>query len=481
MNLAATAGRVVLEALRLDLESEAAVRDRAFRAIELGVGGFILFGGEATQVFQLIADLRAAAPYSLWIGADLERGVGQQFSGLPTLPPPAGLAAHPNPSVAAAQAGRLTGRAARDLGIDLVFAPVMDLDIEPKNPIVGSRAFSADPDLVGRLGAAWIAACQAEGVLACAKHFPGHGRTVTDSHAEIPIVNASRTELETDIKPFRQVAADVAAVMSAHVSYPALGSNLPATFSPEILEGLLRTELGFDGLIVTDAMNMSGFLDVEMGAGHPAVAALLAGCDLLLYPDDLKTAVEALQESAVRELKVHRRLSAALGRAEQAREKCKAPSKPQTGDTADITPAELALGCVAWSTERPAWMQPGESLRVLPIWDDRKQPGQPEFGAEFIDELRQAGWKVESEGEESPALVLIASTPQAWKGTANLLPEAAAAVENALSHPAGSMLIVFGHSRLARQLGGGMCVWGTEPTMERVAARAIAGTAGIAD
>lgn len=477
---ASEAGRVLLEALRLDLSTEAVVRDRAHRAIELGAGGFIVFGGEAEQVFRLIADLRSAAPYPLWIGSDLERGPGQQFSGLPTLPPPAGLAAHRDPTAAATQAGRLTGRAAGILGIDLVFAPVLDLDIEPKNPIVGTRAFSGDPETVARLGAAWIAGCQAEGVLACAKHFPGHGRTVSDSHAEIPRIEAGRDSLETDLLPFRRVAVDVAAVMSAHVSYPALGSVNPATFAPEILEGLLRTELGFGGLIVTDAMNMSGFLDAETGVRHPAVEALLAGCDLLLYPDDLETAIEALRGASDQEPEVRHRLETALARAAAARKLYLAHPAQEADGEPCMTAAELALGCVIWSGSRPAWLHPIQPVRVLPIWDDREEPGRPQFGVDFVDELRKNGWNVESEDADVPTLILIASTPQAWKGTSGLTPTALSAVETAMSDSADALAIVFGHSRLAEQLGGGVCAWGTEPAMERAAARAIADTAGEA-
>jgi len=475
---APAAGRVVLEALRLDLDPETAVRERARYAVELGAGGFIVFGGESDQVCGLIADLRAAAPYPLWIGSDLERGAGQQFSGLATLPPPAGLAAHQDPVAAAEQAGRLTGRDARALGIDLVFAPVLDLDIEPNNPIVGSRAFSADPETVARLGTAWIAGCQSEGVLACAKHFPGHGRTLVDSHAEVPRVEAGLDQLEADLMPFRHVAADVAAIMSAHVWYPALGSERPASLAPEILEDLLRGEMGFCGLIITDAMNMSGFLDAETGTGHPAVEALLAGCDLLLYPDDLETAVDALREAAEREPEVRQRLVSAIARAEDVRKRFLFEPAPASGGVADLTPSELALGCVTWSAPRPAWLHADQPIRVLPIWDDREQPGRPPFGDEFMADLRHAGWNVDSEGDDSPVLILVASTPQAWKGIAGLTPSASSAVGTALMVPAGALLIVFGHSRLVADLGGGICAWGTEPAMERAAARSICETTG---
>jgi hypothetical protein len=278
--------------------------------------------------------------------------------------------------------------------------------------------------------------------------------------------------------PFRHVATDVAAIMSAHVWYPALGSERPATLAPEILEDLLRGEMGFCGLIITDAMNMSGFLDAETGTGHPAVEALLAGCDLLLYPDDLETAINALREAAERKPDVNQRLVTAIARAEDVRMRYSVEPSPPTEDVADMTPAELALGCVTWSAPRPAWLNADQPIRVLPIWDDREQPGRPPFGADLTADLRQAGWNVDSAGDDLPVLILVASTPQAWKGIAGLTPSASSAVETALTVPAGALLIVFGHSRLVADLGGGICAWGTEPAMERAAARSIWETTG---
>ncbi|MFQ5529074.1 MAG: glycoside hydrolase family 3 N-terminal domain-containing protein [Gemmatimonadota bacterium] len=474
-----TAGRVVLEALRLDLEPEERVRERAERALDLGVGGFILFGGEATQVRRLVADLRESAGYALWIGSDLERGPGQQFRGLPTLPPPAGLAAHADPARAASLAGRITGRAARNLGIDLVFAPVLDLDVEPRNPIIGTRGFSGDEEIVARLGAAWIDGCQAEGVLACAKHFPGHGRSEADSHVEIPVIEASRAEMQSDLRPFRQVANRVAAIMADHVQYPGLGADVPATMSPEIIEILLRGELGFEGLVVTDAMNMSGFLDAQDGAAQAAVAALSAGCDLLVYPADLRATIAALESAALNDPTIASRLAAALERSKRARSGLS--NSPGLDDDPDEASLSLATDCVLWCGEMPAWLRSERSVRVVPIWDDREQPNRQRFGDLFVEELKAAGWTIDDSEEGGFAIVLIASTPQAWKGTAGLTPAAEDAVRTALTAAQGALPVVFGHRRLLDALGGvGVCAWATEPTMERAGAQALVAIAGAA-
>lgn len=502
------AGRVILESLRLDFDPEEAVREKAETALALGVGGFIVFGGQRDQVADLVADLRARARRPLWIGADLERGPGQQFAGLPTLPPPGAIGVHPEAEEAARMAGAITARGARRVGVDLVFAPVADLDVERDNPIVGTRSFGRDPVAVGRLALAWIEGCQGEGVVACAKHFPGHGRTTVDSHEEIPVVTTPRAELEADLMPFRRVAGRVGAMLTAHVAYPALGVDGPATLSHALLSGMLRGEIGFDGLIVTDAMNMSGFLDAEPGRRvHPVVAALLAGCDLLLYPDDLVAAIDALEEAALDDERVASRVKESVRRAETVRRElvepmkfarvgrrggaaaAKTPASPSAaaGPDADaLEAAAMGVLTIRRRGEMPEWMHAGRPIRVIAIWDDREMKGRVPFGSRFVEELRDAGWQPtladpEDQPERIPAIVLVASTPQAWKGTAGLTAAGAAAVEHALSNPAGALPVVFGHERLLEALGGdGLCAWGTEPTMELLAARRLISDASAA-
>lgn len=475
MNLAA---RLFLEALRFDLEPEDDVRRRAEGALELGVGGFVVFGGEAERVAVRIEEWRGAVRHRLWIASDLERGPGQQFHGLPTLPPPAGLAASPDPERAAREAGRITGRGARAVGVDLVLAPVLDLDVEPRNPIVGTRSFGSDPELVGRLGGAWIAACQGEGAAACAKHFPGHGRTTADSHDELPSVAAGRSELERDLVPFAAVAELVASVMTAHVAYPALGSERPATLEPRILEDLLRGRLGFEGIVVTDAMNMAGFADVAAGNADltGAAAALMAGCDLLLYPSDLAAAATALERAALDSVVVGDRLEASLRRVEETARRVRpgggGPRPRLTGGGRELA-AALARDAVRIEGRPPAWVAPDRPLRVAAIWDDRTVPARASLGEPFRRELRARGWQIVEEGPGTqPALLLVASTPQAWKGTAALTDAGRASVAAVRAESSATWPVALGHARLLSDLGpgGGLVAWGTEEALERAAA-----------
>ena len=180
-------GRLILPALRAAPDGSFAHEAGAIAdALDLGVGGFIIFGGNAESVRRLTADLLRRAERPLLIASDLERGAGQQVEGLTEFPPPLALAALDDPDVAR-WAGAVTAQEARAVGINWVFAPVADLDVLPENPIVQTRAFGDDPNRVATLVRNWIEGCQGAGALACAKHYPGHGRTAADSHITLPV------------------------------------------------------------------------------------------------------------------------------------------------------------------------------------------------------------------------------------------------------------------------------------------------------
>jgi beta-glucosidase len=466
--------RLLLEALRLDREPDDAVRRRAYEALEAGAGGFCLFGGDAADVARLVEELRHAADRRIWVASDLERGAGQQFAGLSVFPPPAGLAAHPDAESAVRAAARRTGREARDVGVDLVLAPVLDLDVEPCNPIVGTRSFGADPDRVARLGRLWIEACQSEGPAACAKHFPGHGRTTADSHEELPVVAAPPAETEADLAPFRAVTGTVDAILTAHVAYPGLGANGPATHSAVLLRHLLRGDMGFDGLVVTDALNMAG---VRTGGGEePALAALRAGCDLLLYPEDLPAAAAALRAAADRDRSVGEAIGDSVARSASVAARVDARMGPARGRGAgagEPDPAELAAACVRID-EPPPWLRRLRPVPVVTLWDDRDVPGRPPPGAEFARAMETRGVPTASAGPDGPALLLLASTPQAWKGTAGLTERARARVD-AERRRRDLYVVCLGGPRPLEELGlPGLIAWGSEPALERAAGRRLA-------
>jgi beta-N-acetylhexosaminidase len=187
-------------------------------------------------------------------------------------------------------------------GIRCDFAPCIDVDTNPRNPVIGDRSFGDDPDLVGRLGAAMIQGLQQGGVAACAKHFPGHGDTDVDSHLELPSVGHSRTRLEdVELRPFRKaIEAGVAMVMASHLLVRAIDETVPATLSPKLVDGLLRKELGYSGLVVTDDLDMKAVAKHWQPA-QISVMAAKAGCDLLAFCRSHDAQVEAM-ESLIRAL-----------------------------------------------------------------------------------------------------------------------------------------------------------------------------------
>ena len=303
--------------------------------LEAGVGGVILLGGSAAELALRTRQLQSWAGRSLLLCADVEEGVGQRFEGSSWLVPPLALGRlHRRDPVAALELarryGRCTGREARAVGLNWVLAPVCDVNNNPANPVINVRAWGEDPATAGALAAAFTHGLQAEGVLGCAKHFPGHGDTASDSHLELPVLAHSRERLEAvELPPFRDaIAAGVAAVMTAHLSLPALDPQRPATLSAAVLSDLLREELGFAGLVVTDALVMEAIAG-RYGAGEAAVLALEAGADLVLMPADARSAITAIA-AAVAEGRLERgRLEASA-----ARRRAALAGLPQQGRTA---------------------------------------------------------------------------------------------------------------------------------------------------
>ena len=283
------------------------------RLLEAGVGGVILLGGSAAELALRCAQLSRWAGQRLLLCADVEEGVGQRFDGATWLVPPLALGRlhgrEPGRATSLAERyGRCTGREARAIGLNWVLGPVCDVNNNPANPVINVRAWGEDPATAGALATAFLQGVQAEGVLSCAKHFPGHGDTCSDSHLTLPLLAHSRERLGAiELPPFQQaIAAGVASVMTAHLMLPALDGARPATLSRQVLTGLLRRQLGFEGLIVTDALVMDAIAG-RYGAGEAAVLALEAGADLVLMPADAGVAVAAIA-AAVRDGRLDREL-----------------------------------------------------------------------------------------------------------------------------------------------------------------------------
>jgi beta-N-acetylhexosaminidase len=275
---------------------------------DAGVGGIITSIGSPLALADKLNRLQAQAAVPLLIATDMEQGPAQRLDGgllLPwgtdlgggtAFPPVMAIAATGDPSLAY-ELGRVTAREARSVGIHLNFAPVADVNNNPANPIINTRSYGEDPRAVSEYVVAQLRGLQEHGMLATAKHFPGHGDTTEDSHLVPLVLRIDRARADSvELVPFRAaIDAGVAAVMSAHVTFPALAGDevTPATLSPLILDGLLARELGFGGLVVTDALDM-GAIVARYGAAEAAVLALEAGADILLQPVDPVVVIDAV-------------------------------------------------------------------------------------------------------------------------------------------------------------------------------------------
>lgn len=267
---------------------------------DLAVGGVILAGGSAGELALRSQQLQAWAKIPLLIAADIEEGVGQRFAGATWFPPPMAIGAIAKRDAALAQhyaeqMGAMTAREALAIGVNWVLAPVVDVNNNPNNPVINVRAFAENPAEVSRLASAFIRGAKTYPVLTAAKHFPGHGDTAIDSHLDLPVLPHSLARLaEIELPPFAAaIAAGTDAVMSAHLLIPAWDTERPATLSPKILTRRLRQEMGFAGLIVTDALVM-GAIANKYEPNEAPVLAVEAGADILLMPLDPVGAIRAV-------------------------------------------------------------------------------------------------------------------------------------------------------------------------------------------
>lgn len=251
-----------------------------------GIRAVCLFGKniqDESQLARLVTDLRAVMGEDALIAIDQEGGGVFRTTFLPFAPSAMSLGAA-NDEDLARNVGRAVARPLAALGINWNFAPVLDLNVNALNPVIGDRAFGADPERVARLASAWLEGSLQEGVAGCVKHFPGHGDTHLDSHLALPRVSKARDVLDdVELAPFRRVFSSgrAPAVMTAHIVFEALDEALPATLSGAVLTELLRDELAFDGVVITDSMGMAA-IDANFGRGEAGVLALRAGADMVM-------------------------------------------------------------------------------------------------------------------------------------------------------------------------------------------------------
>jgi beta-glucosidase len=294
---------------------------------QLNLGGVILLSGSSAELKLRTQQLQARSTIPLFIAADIEEGVGQRFAGATWFPPPMALGeiARTNLDLAieyATAMGAITAREALAVGINWLLAPVVDVNNNPDNPVINIRAFGDRQKLVSHLASAFISGAKSYPVLTTAKHFPGHGDTATDSHLDLPTLYHDETRLnKTELPPFQAaIASQVDSVMTAHLSIPSWDKKYPATLSPQILTEKLRGQLGFNGLIITDALIMGGIANYA-SPEEIAVMAVEAGNDILLMPDNPQVAIESIYQAVQTGRISQEKIEASLARIWQAKTK----------------------------------------------------------------------------------------------------------------------------------------------------------------
>ena len=468
------------------------------------LGGVVISTGTMGDARRLVAALQRAASVPLLIAADFETGLTMRLSDAPHLGNGMLLGATGS-SHLAFEVGRATGLEGQVLGVQMVFAPVLDVNINPSNPIINVRSMGEDPALVARLGAAQIRGME-EYIIATAKHFPGHGDVAADSHLVLPTVPGDRARLEAvELLPFRSaVDAGVGGVMTAHLMLPALDQTVPATMSRRILTGLLREEMGFEGIIVTDALNMGG-VSASMTPEEAAVRALQAGADLLLMPPDLDAATEKVV-AAVRSGEVSsERLDQAVRRLLEAKER-----RVRIGAAADPL---VGLPPATWDTHRELGqkiarrgltlvrdnagllpLRPGAEVFVLDVADESGR-----FGDHLVGGLLGSGMRVahrrlnpDSDQETLSSVMAAAASAEtlvvgihtrvrAFSGEVGLPPTLIAVARALEEHPRG-IAVSFGDPYLVRafpSVSTYICAYDQGELIESAVAEALTGRAPI--
>lgn len=367
---------------------------------EYGVGGVILSRGTVPDARRLIMDAQRWSEVPMLIAADFEHGPGMRLDGGLVLPSMMAMAATRQMDLVY-RAGVAVGQASRAIGVTMNFAPVADVNSNPRNPIINTRAFGEEPGLVADMAEAYMRGLQDGGMLATAKHFPGHGDTHVDSHTGLPLIDASRARLDSiELHPFgRLIEAGVRAVMSGHLAVPALtgDSSLPATLSAAVMDTLLRRQLGFRGLVVTDAMNMKALTRTNIG-NLPA-AALRAGADVLLIPGELSETIDSISAAVTRGELDSARVRRSARRILDAKHALGLAVLGHSQDMAADSSANDSLACAAshCATEiaEHALTMVRNTGALLPLRDSTRitvvslvRKGMPKAAREFVTRLR---------------------------------------------------------------------------------------------
>ena len=422
--------------------------DEAKELAALGVGGFCFYGGTPQELKSLIDILQSLAPHQLLMAADYETGLGRWHEGLPILPTnyTLGLA---DKATLALRKGFLTAVQARELGINWVFAPVVDLADTPNNPIVNTRAFSADPKTVTRLAKSFSIGLSDGGCLSCFKHFPGHGSTKKDSHLTLPEVTKKLAVLkEEDLLPYRELITRADSIMVSHLLVKCLDDKMPASFSKKIITNLLRKTMYYKGLIVTDALTM------KATNGLNPIDAFKAGADVLLCPEDPFKTIKDLAEAVKKDSSLKERVFYSISTQEMM--------VARLNSIHTLPCRNMAVSCMQLNKETAyavlqklnpqITLNKKNSITYL-ILDEEPPAKLPPF----LTTLKENGFKLTTykEGKKSDLLLALNFEDYtAFKGTVNLSKKQKELLQKAIDKAEKSILISFGSPYINEGIDG---------------------------
>ena len=490
------------------------IQDLVDLVVNKKIGCLIAFAGEVYETAHLANFLQEKARIPLLVAADFEWGAAMRIDGTTLFPPFMALGAADSEDLAY-EMGRITAVEGRAMGIHMAYAPVVDVNINPDNPVISARSLGERPESVGRLAAAFIRGLQKNGMIATAKHFPGHGDTAVDSHNLMPAINADISRLEqVELYPFTEaIKAGVEAVMTAHLYVPALDPTpgLPATLSSPILTDLLRKKMGFKGLIVTDAMTMGG-VTTAFSAEEAALKAVQAGIDMILLPADLPGVIDALVR-AVKDGEIpESRIDASARRILELKARLGLPQNrfvdvnllpqliasrqhiEQAARTFEksVTLVKNERNVLPLSPEIPA-----DKVAILALSSDnddyfagqtfvrelrKRKPGLSAFcadantGQEFIQEA-----KAKALGADLIVLALFSSL-RSGKGSVDLLPRHVDLIRELSWAKKKTLVVSFGSPYFLRhfpEVDGYLCLYRNTAQAQEVAARAVCGEIDI--
>ncbi|HYC58756.1 MAG TPA: glycoside hydrolase family 3 protein [Thermoanaerobaculia bacterium] len=448
------------------------------------VGGVIWFQSTASETARVNAHLQSLARVPLLISADLEAGMGMRFTDAPWWPPAMAIAATGDPTLAE-EMGRATAREALAIGVNHILAPVADVNVDPRNPVINTRSFGEDPHEVARYVAAFVRGVQSEGCLATAKHFPGHGDTHIDSHRALPVLGVTRERLDrVELVPFRAaIAADVASVMIGHLAVPTLdatrvpvraqfenvygtasdevtlGGTMPATLSKPVVD-LLRRDLGFDRLVITDAMDMGG-LAAHFDPGEAAVRAIEAGNDQILFSPDPDAAIAAVRER-VSEARID----------ESVRRVLRVKTWSDGLSARRSRPADSASFQMVSSIAERSITLVRDTQNLLPLTTRRVRTVVVNPHADPLDDALR---ELEHDDNADLLVLLLALRPKSGAGSITV---PADIQQLAHKHAQKTIAVAFGSPYVLRELGDistFVCAWGVQLVLQRAAMRALRG------